>query len=343
MKKFLLLLIVFSLSSVSLIAQGIIFEDDFESGSVKADWGLYRAGEEPLIAVPMASAPAALANGGSYVGYLQEIDNTYQGAGIALAGEITASNYTIEADVYCYVGHSEGSAYTGLVVYADTAIGTYEKLVADFDTDNRFRLYNNHLNTQTFQYTFQVSIPATGLYTGDAWHHMKLMVNTKDTSTTEFSCYFDGTLIGDEVYTDDGDDQVDAGQFGLFSFQMGGNSDGLPGYFDNVVVTANPVAIEIKEDLQPGTFQLLQNYPNPFNPTTTIAFVQQEAGPVNLSVYDISGKLVRTLVNGILAPGTKTLQWDATDSYGNLVAPGVYFYTLRTNNFSETKKMMLIK
>ena len=343
MKKFLLILTVLCLSSLSLMAQGIIFEDDFESGSAKADWGLYRAGEEPLTAVPMANAPAALANGGNYVGYLQDLDASYNGAGIALAGDVSASNYSIEADVYCYVGHSEGSAYTGLVVYADSSVGIYEKFAADFDGNDRFRLYNNKINTQTFLYTFEVSIPATGLYTGDAWHHMKLVVNTKDTSTTEFSCYFDGTLIGDEVYTDDGDHQMDAGRFGLFSFQMGGNNDGLPGYFDNVVVTANPVAIEIKEDLKPGTFQLMQNYPNPFNPTTTIAFVQQEAGPVNLSVYDISGKLVRNLVNGILAPGTKTLQWDATDSRGNLVAPGVYFYTLSTNNFSETKKMMLIK
>lgn len=343
MKKLLIILLTLSFAALPVIAQSIIFSDDFESGSVDAGWGLYRAGEEPLSAVPMTSAPVALGNGGSYVGYLHDADNSYTGAGIALAGEESLDNYTIEADVYCYVNHSEGSAYTGLVVYADSTIGTYEKLVADFDGNDRFRLYNNHLNMTTFQYTFHAEISASGLYTTDAWHHMKLTVNTVNDSTTEFSCYFDGTLIGDEIYTDDGVDQMDSGKFGLFSFQMGGNEDGLPGYFDNVVVTTNAVSIEPKDNLQPGTFMLLQNYPNPFNPSTTIEFVMEEAGPVNLSIYDISGKVVRTLANGVLAPGRKTLKWDATDNSGNIVAPGVYFYSLRTSDFSETKKMMLIK
>ena len=280
MKKLLIILLTLSFAALPVLGQTIIFSDDFESGSVNAGWGVYRAGEEPLSAVAMASAPVVLANGGNYVGYLNDADNSYSGAGIALAGDTTMSNYTIEADVYCYVSDTGGSAYTGLVVYADSSVGIYEKLVADFDASDRFRLYNNQLNMTTFQYSFHEEIAATGLYSSNDWHHMKLMVSTKDSSNTEFSCYFDGTLIGDAVYTDNSEHQMDSGKFGLFSFQQ--DADGLPGYFDNVVVTTNLVSIESKDNLQPGTFTLMQNYPNPFNPTTTIEFVLEETGPVNL-------------------------------------------------------------
>lgn len=341
MKRFLLSLTVLALAAMPLAAQTILFSEDFESGSVKADWGLYRAGEEMLQAVPMTSAPAVLANGGSYVGFLQDIDASYSGAAIALAGTESDQNYSIEADVYCYVNDAGGSAYTGLVVYADSSVGIYEKLVADFDANDRFRLYNNQLDYVTFQYSFSQSIPATGLYTDNAWHHMKLTVNTVDTSKTTFSCYFDGALIGDAEYADTSKHQMESGKFGLYSFQM--DNDGIPGYFDNVVVTTNTVSVKDVKDLQPGTFSLQQNYPNPFNPTTNIDFVLEEAGFVNLSVYDVTGQLVRTLVNGQLVAGQKSVTWDATDYNKNSVAPGVYFYTLRGENFSTTKKMVLIK
>ncbi|RMF06980.1 MAG: hypothetical protein D6762_08465, partial [Candidatus Neomarinimicrobiota bacterium] len=165
-------------------SQTVIFSEDFESGTPSSDWEVFYAGEEALQAIPMSSAPAALANGGNYVGYLQDVDASYTGIAAAVAGDLNLQNYTIEADVYCYVNDPGGSAYTGIVVYADSSRegsashGFLYKLVADFDADNRLRLYNNQFDMTTFSYTFSENIDATGLYSGSGWHHMKLVVNT---------------------------------------------------------------------------------------------------------------------------------------------------------------------
>ena len=85
-------------------------------------------------------------------------------------------------------------------------------------------------------------------------------------------------------------------------------------------------------------YKLYQNYPNPFNPTTNIKFSIVNSGDVKLVVYDIQGREVRTLVNESLKPGTYEAAFD-----GSALNSGVYFYKLVTGNFTETKKMLLIK
>ena len=96
------------------------------------------------------------------------------------------------------------------------------------------------------------------------------------------------------------------------------------------------------------SFELYQNYPNPFNPTTNIRFRipqrgRSDFGLVNLSVYDVLGKLISTLVNKKLPPGSYTVQWDGKDRFGNDVASGVYLYRLRHNRQVLTRKMMLLR
>ncbi|MCB0753535.1 MAG: T9SS type A sorting domain-containing protein, partial [Ignavibacteriae bacterium] len=88
-----------------------------------------------------------------------------------------------------------------------------------------------------------------------------------------------------------------------------------------------------------------QNYPNPFNPTTTINFSIPEINKVGqsnnntvLKVYDILGKEIATLVNEIKAPGNYQVQFDATS-----LTSGIYFYRLKSGEFLETKKMILLK
>jgi hypothetical protein len=88
---------------------------------------------------------------------------------------------------------------------------------------------------------------------------------------------------------------------------------------------------------------LAQNYPNPFNPQTTIAFTIKDRGAVTLKVYNVNGELVRTLANESRAAGTYNLTWDGHNDAGQSVSSGVYFYKLVTNNFSQTKKMVLLK
>ena len=98
-----------------------------------------------------------------------------------------------------------------------------------------------------------------------------------------------------------------------------------------------------EEFLTPEKFVLHQNYPNPFNPTTTIKYELYQSSQVTISVYDMLGRFVKTLVNSTQEPGIKTIQWDATNEQGNRVSAGVYIYKLKAGDFMETKEMILLK
>lgn len=90
--------------------------------------------------------------------------------------------------------------------------------------------------------------------------------------------------------------------------------------------------------------QLEQNRPNPFNPQTKIRFSLPEAALVSLRIYDVSGRLVRSLINGEqVGAGPQEVVWAGLDSAGQPVAGGVYFYRLETPTFSEAKRMTLLK
>ena len=94
----------------------------------------------------------------------------------------------------------------------------------------------------------------------------------------------------------------------------------------------------------PVTTALLQNHPNPFNPTTTIPFDVAVTGDVRIEIYDVSGSLVRTLVNGEKGIGRHLATWDGRDSAGNQVHTGVYFYRMTAPGYtSQAKKMLLLK
>jgi hypothetical protein len=93
----------------------------------------------------------------------------------------------------------------------------------------------------------------------------------------------------------------------------------------------------------PTTYELSQNIPNPFNPTTQISFALPQAGKVNLAIYNVLGQHVKNLVDDYMGAGYQTVTWDGTDFSGHQVASGVYFYRLTTGQFSDTRKMMLLK
>jgi hypothetical protein len=88
----------------------------------------------------------------------------------------------------------------------------------------------------------------------------------------------------------------------------------------------------------PNDFMLWQNYPNPFNPVTNIKFDVPYSSAVKLTVYDVTGRVIDELVNDVLNAGTYNADWNA-----NNVSSGIYFYRIETIDFSETKKMVLIK
>ncbi len=95
--------------------------------------------------------------------------------------------------------------------------------------------------------------------------------------------------------------------------------------------------------LVPDHYALNQNYPNPFNPTTDISFSLPVAGKVTLDIYNVLGQKVTTLVDGYFDAGEHTVVWDGTDANHNPVSSGIYLYRLQAGDFSDTKKMMLVK
>ncbi len=109
---------------------------------------------------------------------------------------------------------------------------------------------------------------------------------------------------------------------------------------------AGPVEAEatgIGDDVVSFTNNLSQNHPNPFNPTTRISYEIRSRVHVSLSVYDVQGRTIKTLVNEVKSPGQFTAQWDGTNNNGSRVSTGVYFYRLNAGSFVQTKKMVMLK
>jgi len=92
-----------------------------------------------------------------------------------------------------------------------------------------------------------------------------------------------------------------------------------------------------------NNFTLKDNYPNPFNPLTTISYELLVDGIVNIVIYDLIGKKIKTLVSGFQTAGSKNVNWNATNNQGEPVSAGVYLYSIEAENFRQTKKMVLLK
>ncbi|HOF60359.1 MAG TPA: FlgD immunoglobulin-like domain containing protein [Candidatus Latescibacteria bacterium] len=90
-------------------------------------------------------------------------------------------------------------------------------------------------------------------------------------------------------------------------------------------------------------FALEQNAPNPFNPTTTIRFSVAASGPTRLDIYSTNGQLIRTLVNGSVAAGVNSVQWDGKDAMGRPVASGTYLYRLTNGTNTSVRRMVLVR
>ena len=102
-------------------------------------------------------------------------------------------------------------------------------------------------------------------------------------------------------------------------------------------------ASQDKTSLSPNVFSLHQNYPNPFNPTTQIKYALPEDALVSISIYDVTGRIVKSLVNTSKDAGYHSLRWDATNNSGEAVSAGMYIYTIQAGQYRATKKMVLLK
>jgi len=127
-----------------------------------------------------------------------------------------------------------------------------------------------------------------------------------------------------------------------FLSYSGSNSGGGFSYNRRAVTTSVDI---ITDDgfVLPDEYALHQNYPNPFNPVTTLRYNLPENRLVNIIIYDMLGRRVKTLINQNQDAGHKSVTWDATNDFGKPVSAGIYLYQIQAGEYISTKKMVLLK
>jgi len=133
--------------------------------------------------------------------------------------------------------------------------------------------------------------------------------------------YTDNTVTDDETY-----------DYRIADVDYDGNKE----YHSLQLMGISPASIPI-------TYVLHQNYPNPFNPITQIKYELPKASLVNITIYDMMGRIVNNLVSSQQNPGYKSIQWNATNDEDKPVSAGLYLYTIQAGQFRQTKKMVLLK
>ena len=128
-------------------------------------------------------------------------------------------------------------------------------------------------------------------------------------------------------------------------FQLYHHGESIPYKFKIIEGPPEFISDQLSEIMRsiPDNFQLHHNYPNPFNPITNISYELSNPSRVTITIYDLKGREVKTIVNEWKQPGYYSTVWNSTDDRNNPVSSGIYFYRMKTNTFHKTLKMLLIK
>jgi hypothetical protein len=128
-------------------------------------------------------------------------------------------------------------------------------------------------------------------------------------------------------------------QEGIIRYRGAGvNSTSIKSWIDNLLATN----VESNEGIA-RTSQLYQNYPNPFNPVTNIRFELLKSEQVILQIFDIEGRLIKTLIDNRLFAGTHELSWNGLDDQSRPVASGVYYYNIKAGTYQSARRMVLMR
>jgi hypothetical protein len=239
-----------------------------------------------------------------------------------------------------YAWNKNGTALTGFPVSGLWAINN-QPLIADIDNDNMSELIVDDNTTQN------------GLGKYLAFNHDGTPVSGWPIFTTGSTSFRAPCVL--DINSDGKIDIIGEGVEGLYPSDFTnvylwntGINLNIPKTYNviwqynarhNGVFGDNPlVGVPGKISGVPNEYKIYQNYPNPFNPSTTIKFDVPKPGNVKIEIFNITGQEIETLINGDYTPGSYIVVWNA----GNFPS-GIYFYTMRTNNFRETGKMVLIK
>ena len=166
------------------------------------------------------------------------------------------------------------------------------------------------------------------------WHWQKIVVDGQNISVTAWA---DGEAMPDTAtYSYEALTTTEAPSFILVGVT---DDDSSSVQVDELWYNERPAGLGISDEAPIASrYELGQNYPNPFNPTTHIRFNIPETANAKLTVFNVMGEEVATLVNGVMQAGGHTVSWNAAS-----MPTGVYFYQLESGNFSQTKKLLLVK
>lgn len=225
--------------------------------------------------------------------------------------------------------------------------------VSDFNNDGRadilitsynapIKLYKNNLDSKN-------------------WIAMKLrgIENNSLAIGAKVELIVNGVSQFREVNSNSGNDTqlyFGLGNFNLIDSVIVNWPNGKQTVFENISSNKSVVLVENGEIIildgdetslpgsqSPNSFKLMQNYPNPFNPTTLIEYHLTDDSQINLTIYDILGKKINTIVNEYKQVGVHQIRWNGKNSEGHSVAGGIYFYKLQAGDFIQTRKMVLLK
>ncbi len=201
--------------------------------------------------------------------------------------------------------------------------------------------------------TLQAVLPDTFDGGWVTWPGIALDVDA-DSSVIFITTYLVGAFDTNQYFSGHSGDQHASYEDG-FRYVKGGTSDEDMALWDDwnrhswdsafmLQGTLRTVTSVDDGDLHiPGTFSLSQNYPNPFNPATTISYSLDHADESKLTIFDVLGRKVRTLVNARQQAGEYSVVWDGKNSRGHSIAGGHYFYQLQVGGIQSTRKMLLLK
>ena len=118
-------------------------------------------------------------------------------------------------------------------------------------------------------------------------------------------------------------------------------TSGIPDSLDDYIISLNQLSIE--GGIFPKKISLYQNFPNPFNPTTNIKYEINKTSNIELTVYNLKGEVIRNLISKNEKAGFNVISWNGEDDYGAKVSSGTYIYKFKTPDFSDSRKMVLLK
>ena len=272
----------------------------------------------------------------------------FQGGDFGLFTDLTPTDNGLtpglDAEIYVWEGTlTEGDIqpYEGEngIAWSTTGLGWFGAGIMSMQPVNLFNFSEGHLN-------FSIKIPSNisfqiGII--DAWGNQSY-VNFPSNQTT-YGLIRNGdwghaSIPIEDIRGEFIDLRMLSYEFVILEVNGASCEFGL----DNIYWSGGGEILKVANiNVPANNFTLKDNYPNPFNPLTTISYELLSDGIVNIVIYDLIGKKIKTLVSGFQTAGSKNVDWNAINNKGQPVSAGVYLYSIEAGDFRQTKKMILLK